>query len=80
MGVEREVGELKSKLDALSASFEDFREEMRRWQNGSFARLIDRLDSHSKRLGALERWRSWLAGGLAMLGLLWAALWSWAKR
>lgn len=30
----------------------------------------DRFHEHSKRIGALERWRAWIAGGLTMLAFL----------
>ena len=32
-----------------------------------------RCEEHAVRIARLERWRSWIAGVLAVLGLLWAA-------
>lgn len=78
--LEREVGELKAKVDGLCAAFVDFRAEVRDWQKQIHQMFSGRLDQHSRRLRALEQWRSWLAGGLAMLGILWAAVWTWMKR
>lgn len=80
MDGDREFGELKATVDGLCAAFQDFREQTRQWQGGLDERLKERLDSHSGRLRALELWRSGLAGGLAMLGMLWAAVWASMKR
>lgn len=32
------------------------------------------LPNHARRIGRLERWRSWIAGGLAIVGLLYAGM------
>jgi type IV secretory pathway component VirB8 len=32
-----------------------------------------RCAEHAVRIARLERWRSWIAGALAVIGLLWAA-------
>ena len=80
MDSEREIGELKTKVDGLCAAFQDFRDQTREWQQDLRSDLLKRLNQHSDRLRALEQWRSWLAGGLAMLGILWAAVWTWMKR
>ena len=32
-----------------------------------------RCAEHAAQIARLERWRSWIAGALAVLGLLWAA-------
>lgn len=48
--------------------------------------MVDRFKDHSVRLGSLERWRSWLKGGLAILGIVVAsagvifAVVTWALR
>jgi hypothetical protein len=39
---------------------------VRRRLDALHASIVD----HRRRLGHLERWRAWLAGGLAVLGLL----------
>ena len=80
MDGERDFGELKATVEGLCAAFGDHRSETRRWQAEINERLMGRLDQHSGRLRALEQWRSWLTGGLALLGVLWAALVVWLKR
>jgi hypothetical protein len=81
MDAERErLAELKAKVDGLCAAFEDFRTQTRAWQQELRSDLLKQLHQHGERLRTLEQWRSWLAGGLAMLGLLWAAVWTWMKR
>ena len=35
-----------------------------------FTSLDERLATHSRRIGLLEQWRSWIMGGLAVVGLL----------
>ena len=39
---------------------------------------------HRERIGRLESWRAWITGGLAVLGMLWAAaitvFVAWAKK
>ena len=32
-----------------------------------------RCAEHAERLARLERWRSWITGALAVIGILWAA-------
>ena len=32
-----------------------------------------RCAEHAARIARLERWRSWMAGALAVMGILWAA-------
>ena len=76
----QEFGELKATVEGLCASFQDFRQQTRQWQDKVSEQLEKRLDQHSRRLRALEVWRAGLAGGLALLGILWAALWTWVKR
>lgn len=70
----RELGELTARVEGLREGFLDFRTEMR----GSFGELNqtikERLDTHSMRLGRLERWRSFIAGSLAALAALWAMI------
>ena len=79
--LDREVGEIRVRLDGLTANFEDFRAEARQGRAevlGMIAQLGDRmghrLDDHSKRLGALERWRSYIAGALAVLAVMLAVV------
>ena len=67
MDSEREFGEVKAKVDALADSFMDCRAELRVGLMGLRTDVAARLDNHSRRLGALERWRSYMAGGLAAL-------------
>ena len=69
----RELGGLMAKLDALNAAFEDSRTETRQWQHDLDRRLCD----YSTRLRALEQWRAWGAGALAVLGVIVAWLSSW---
>ena len=80
MDSDRELGELKATVDGLCAAFQDFRDQTRRWQDKLSEQLAERLDQHSRRLRALEIWRAGLAGGLALLGVLWAAVWTLMKR
>lgn len=80
MDGEREFGELKATVEGLCQAFQDFRDQTRAWQGEVDKRLMGRLDQHSGRLRALEQWRSWLTGGLALLGILWAAAVVWLKR
>ena len=40
----------------------------------------EKFDKYSRRIGALERWRAWLTGGLAILSLIYAAFIAWAFR
>ena len=43
-----------------------------------------RCAEHGVRIALLERWRSWITGGLAVLGLLWTAAMlvfeAWARK
>ncbi|MBI3937148.1 MAG: hypothetical protein HY323_09240 [Betaproteobacteria bacterium] len=80
MDDERELGELRARLEGLCAAFDDFRDQTRAWQDKISDQLERRLNQHSSRLRALELWRAGLAGGLALLGILWAAVWTWMKR
>lgn len=59
------------------AGQEDLREIMSevrtdvRWIKESLKRGTERLDKHDKRLGSLERWRTWTAGiGATLAGLI----------
>ena len=67
MDGEREFGEVKARVDALAESFGDFRTEMRSTMLGLRNDVTERLNMHSRRLGMLERWRSYIAGGLAVM-------------
>ena len=76
----RELGALSAKLDALTAAFEDHRAELRQWQRDLDGRLFGHdglLTRYSARLRALERWRAWIAGALAVLSVVAAWLSSW---
>ena len=35
-----------------------------------FTALEERLDAHTTRISALESWRSWIMGGLAVVGAI----------
>ena len=70
MDGEREFGEVKAKVDALAESFVDFRTEMRATLMGLRGDVTERLNIHSRRLGVLERWRSYTAGGFAVLAAM----------
>lgn len=80
MDGERDFGELKARVEGLQESFLDFRAEMRRGLAELNEGVRARLDLHSKRLGQLERWRSWIAGALAMLAVVWGIALAWWKR
>ncbi len=80
MDSEREFGELKARVEGLQASFTDFRSEMRQGLAELNRGVKERLDMHSRRLGNLERWRSWTAGALAMLAIVWMIAVAWWKR
>lgn len=67
-GHDREFGEVKAKVDALAESFGDFRTEMRTTMAGLRADVSERLNDHSRRLGALEKWRAFIVGGLVVIG------------
>jgi hypothetical protein len=78
-GHERELGELKAKVEGLQATFTDFREEMREAFRDLKVNVGARLDTHSRRINSLEKWRAWITGGLAVLAGLWGALMVWLK-
>lgn len=65
--IQRTLGSLESKLDGLVKMMED--------QN---ATTVKRLDNHGTRLGALERWRTGIVGGFAVIttigGLVWKSI------
>ena len=77
---DREFGRLEAKVDGILAAFEDFRIETRqhredetRWRDQFTAKLFGDngggiLSRHGQRIAALERWRAWIAGGIAFLG------------
>ncbi len=71
MDTERTLGDLQARMEGLIDAFTDFRAETRRDRAEIKVfitqTLSHRLDEHSKRLGALERWRAWIAGGIAFL-------------
>lgn len=71
MDGDREFGELSARVEALQENFLDFRAEMRRGLAELNEGVRDRLNVHSKRLGQLERWRSYIAGALVALAALW---------
>jgi len=66
---EREMGEIHTMLIHL---------------NQSIARLSDRVealcDHYDARVGALERWRSWVNGAGMILGVAWGMLLALWKR
>lgn len=64
---------MRAKLDALTETFRDFREETREWRK----LLVERLDTQSRRIGALERWRAWVMGGIGLALALWTAVIGW---
>lgn len=66
-GHDREFGEVRAKVDALAESFVDFRTEMRTTLAALRADVTGRLNDHSRRLSGLERWRSYIAGGIAVM-------------
>lgn len=77
---ERELGQLQTDVRHLLEGQARLETQM---DNG-FADLKEqfstRLDIHSKRLGVLERWKAWIMGALAVLGLITSALVSWALK
>ena len=76
---EREFGRLEANVDGILAAFEDFRLEARQhrqedtqWREQFNTRLFGDngtgiLSRHGQRIAALERWRAWIAGGVAFL-------------
>lgn len=76
---ERDFGALEARVQAMAESFEDFRTETRgallriERATGLEGPLAARLNVHSQRLAALERWRSWLAGVQALALVVWTA-------
>jgi hypothetical protein len=79
MSYEREIGEVKATLDGLAHEFVDFRAEQRRWQATWDARFDRVVRDHADRLSRLERHRAWLAGGLAVLGMIAAVVVAWVR-
>lgn len=77
---DRQFGQLEAKVEGILAAFEDFRSEARqqreediRWREQFSTKLFGDngagiLSRHGQRLAALERWRAWIAGGVAFLG------------
>ena len=54
--IQRALGRIEGKQDAMLAQLE---------------RGTERMDKHDKRLGALERWRTWSTGvGATLAGIL----------
>lgn len=75
---ERDLGELRAKVEALREAFIDFRAEDRR--NHADERkaiedlgekIIGRLDGYGQRIRKLELWRSAVLGAVAALAALW---------
>lgn len=63
-GHNHELGQLQARVDMILSGqlrLEDRLEVVR-------LEIIQRMDNHSKRIGALERWRSFLAGAMAVVG------------
>ena len=71
MGADHELGELSARVQGLENSLADFRAEsrqaVREIKTIITQTVNDRLNDHSRRLRGLERWRSYIAGGLAVL-------------
>lgn len=42
--------------------------------------LISRVDTQEKRITALERWQSYIAGGAAVLGASAGEVWKWLAK
>ena len=68
-----ELKETRTAMDHMLAEIASTRtllESMQKTLFGNGQPGLCRL--HSDRIARLERWRSWLAGALAVLGLLWS--------
>jgi hypothetical protein len=62
-------------IDAVLARMEE-----RQIQNGEkLDSTIARLESHDARISALERWRTWILGAAAVIGIGLKGLWDWIR-
>lgn len=72
-----ELGQLGADVRHLKAG----QERLERQMETGFADLKENfggpLKEHSDRIGSLEGWRSWITGGLVVLGLVYAVLVAW---
>lgn len=73
-GYDRELGALTERVNGLGAALAEHRQEHHRTHLELKAMILHlgdsvtkRQDGHERRIGALERWRSYIAGGLAVL-------------
>lgn len=86
----RELGRLEGKVDALTLTITQSREERLQWQRDFDAKLFAAdgvVVRHSTRLGELERWRARSGGVVKALSVLWGlvavaigwliSLWPW---
>lgn len=73
---------MKARLDAVLSAFEDDRQERRQWQRDLDTRLFGPggvMVRYATRIASLERWKAYITGGLALLGILWTVLAAWIK-
>lgn len=56
---DRELGELRALLTTVRDDLRQLRSDLRSWRQHT-----------ETRIARLESWRSWIAGGLAVLGLI----------
>jgi hypothetical protein len=79
MSYEREFGEMRAGLEGLRREFSDFRDEQRAWQRRFEDSMASIIDGHQGRLARLERYRSWLTGVAAAVGVFSAFMFTLAK-
>jgi len=64
------LGERVAKLEAILPEIRDELREMR-------VLIGERLDEHEARITTLEKWRSWVLGAAAAVGVAADAFWRW---
>ncbi|HEY8342213.1 MAG TPA: hypothetical protein VIK75_04280 [Calditerricola sp.] len=75
------LGERVAKLEAIVPEvrddLHDLREMLRNELSDLKGMLSERLEDHEKRISALERWRHWVLGAAAAVGVAADAFWRW---